>query len=59
MLTLLAEKIENKAKIEGKIEGKIETALNLIQDGMSIDKVVRYTGLDREKVEQLKIKNKV
>ena len=44
-----------KAKDEGKIEGKIEIARNMIADGESIEKIVRYTGLTKESIETLKV----
>ena len=44
-----------KAKDEGKIEGKIEIARNMKTDGEPIEKIVRYTGLTRERIENLKI----
>ena len=44
-----------KAKDEGKIEGKIEIARNMMADGEAIEKIVRYTGLTRERIENLKV----
>ena len=49
MITLLAEKIEKK----GKIEGKIEDAKVMLQDGFTIEQVMKYTGLSREDVIKL------
>ena len=51
---------EVKGKVEGKIEGKIEDALNMLADGLSIEKIVKYTGLTRAQIEKLATdKNKV
>lgn len=44
-----------KAKDEGKIEGKVETARNMIADGEPIEKIVRYTGLTKESIENLEV----
>jgi predicted transposase/invertase (TIGR01784 family) len=58
-------KLEGKAEgltegIEkGKLEEKNETALKMLDDGMSIDIVCKYTGLSKEQVKEImkKIKN--
>lgn len=44
-----------KARDEGKIEGKIETARNMIADGEPIEKIIRYTGLTKESIENLDV----
>ena len=48
-------KVEGRAegKAEGKIEGKIEIAKKMLLSGMDIDAVIKFTGLDRAKVEEL------
>jgi len=44
---------EIKGKIEGKIEEKIETASKMLEDGMSIENICKYTGLSEEQVKEL------
>ena len=41
--------------VEGKIERNIEIARNMIADGEPIEKIVRYTGLTKESIANLKI----
>jgi predicted transposase/invertase (TIGR01784 family) len=48
MLTELAERIERKGKREGKLEGKLEAARLMLSDGLSVEQVMKYTGLDME-----------
>jgi predicted transposase/invertase (TIGR01784 family) len=43
----------NEGKIEEKIEGKNETALKMLDDGISIENVGKYTGLSKEQIEEL------
>ena len=46
-----------EGRAEGRAEGidlqKIQTAKMMLEDGEAIDKIVRYTGLDRKQVEEL------
>ena len=44
-----------KAKDEGKIERNIEIARNMIADGEPIEKIIRYTGLTKENIENLQV----
>jgi predicted transposase/invertase (TIGR01784 family) len=48
-----------EGKLEGKIEGKIERnteiALEMIKNGESNDKIMKYTGLTDEEIERLRI----
>lgn len=44
-----------KAMEEGEFKGKIETARNMIADGEPIEKIIRYTGLTKEIIEDLKV----
>lgn len=39
-------------KAEGKIEGKIEAARRMLEDGLSVDKVMLYTGLTMKDLKQ-------
>ena len=43
-----------EAKVEGKIERNIEIAQNMIADGEPIEKIIRYTGLTKKSIENLK-----
>jgi len=53
-------KIEGKLEgmIEGKIGEKIETALKMLEDGLLVDVIEKYTGLPQEQIKQLKTRNK-
>jgi predicted transposase/invertase (TIGR01784 family) len=42
------------AKSEGKIEGKIEIAKGMLNDNMSIELIIKYTGLSEEEINNLK-----
>ncbi len=44
-----------EAKREATIERNIEIARNMIADGEPIEKIVRYTGLTKESIENLKV----
>ncbi len=46
------EKIEGK--IEGKIEREMEIAIEMLKANEPIDKIIRFTGLTQEQIEQLK-----
>lgn len=41
------------ARDEGKIEGKIEVAKNLLKNGVSIDVIIKSTGLTEEQIKNL------
>lgn len=43
-----------KGKAEGKAEGKKEVAIEMLQVGMQVDKVVKFTGLSVAEAEKLK-----
>ena len=49
----LEKKGEIKGKIKGKIEGKIEIARNMIQDKESIEKIIKWTGLNKADIEKI------
>ena len=53
-------KLEGKLEgmIEGKIGEKIETALKMLEDGLLVDVIEKYTGLPQEQIKQLKTRNK-
>ena len=38
---------------EGKLEGKKENALNMLKDGLPIEKVAKYSGLSIEQIKAL------
>ena len=43
------------ARREATIERNIEIARNMIADGEPIEKIVRYTGLTKESIENLRV----
>lgn len=43
-----------KGKAEGKLEGKLETARNMLDSGMPVVQILKFTGLSQEQVESLK-----
>lgn len=43
-----------EGKMEGKIEGKMEVAKNLLLSGVSIDVIVKSTGLSESEIKKLK-----
>ena len=45
------------AKKDGMIDGKLEAADEMLKDNMSIDKIIKYTGLTREQIENLQSVN--
>ena len=52
-----AEKKEVKPvekKEESKKEEKIESALKMLQDGLNVDMICKYTGLSVDEIEKLK-----
>ena len=44
----------NHARREGREEGRKETARNMMANGEPVDKIIRYTGLTREEIENQK-----
>ncbi len=42
-----------EGKLEGLLEGKLETARMMKNDGESIDKIKRYTGLSEEEINRI------
>ena len=42
------------AKREGIEEQQIKTAITMLADGMNVEQIVKYTGLTKEQIEQLK-----
>ena len=44
----------NAAKIEGRLEGLVEIALEMLSDGQSIDKIIKYTKLTEEQIKNLR-----
>ena len=41
---------EKRARAEGLAEGKLEVAKKMIENGMSIDDVVKFTGMSEEEI---------
>ena len=48
-----------KGNKEGKIEGKFELALELLKDGMSLEKVAKYSKLSLSMIKELAKQNKL
>ena len=48
-----------KGKEEGRTEGKLELALELLKDGMSLEKVAKYSKLSLSMIEKLAKQNKL
>ena len=44
---------------KGIEEGKLETARNLLSDGVSLEKVVKATGLSEEEINEFEVQNNV
>ena len=42
-----------EGKIEGKIERNVEIAQKMLEDGVSIENICKYTGLSEEQVKEL------
>jgi len=40
-------KYKSEGKIEGRLEGKLENARLMHADGLSIEQIMKYTGLSR------------
>ena len=45
----------HNARREAKQEEKFEIARNMISDGEPVEKIIRYTGLTKENIENLKV----
>ena len=43
-----------EGEIKGKIEGKIEVAKTLLTEGIPIELIIRYTGLSREEIDNIR-----
>ena len=53
------EKGRKEGKEEGRTEGKLEFALELLKDGMALDKVAKYSKLSLAMIEKLAKQNKL
>jgi predicted transposase YdaD len=55
---IIEAKIKGKIEgiLEGKIEGKIEIAVEMIEDGEPIEKIIKYSKLTEEEILELKKK---
>ncbi len=53
------EKARQEGKEEGKREEKIETAIKMLEDGIPITTITKYTGLTPEEIEALNRGNKI
>ncbi len=48
-----------KGREEGRKEGKLELALELLKDGMSLEKVAKYSKLSLSMIKELAKQNKL
>ena len=55
----LGEGIYEDGLMKGKQEGKIESALEMLKDGVDLDKVAKYTKLSLSIIQELVKKNKL
>jgi hypothetical protein len=46
------DKAELRGEQKGKLEGKMETARKMVEEGFSLDQIVRITGLTKEQVRE-------
>ena len=53
------EKGRKEGKEEGRTEGKLEFALELLKDGMSLEKVAKYSKLSLSMIQELAKQNKL
>ena len=44
---------KKEGKMEGKMEEKRETARQMLNDGVAIEKIVKYTGLTEKEIKAL------
>ena len=55
-MSTIADLIRKEAReegiIEGKLEGKLESARNMLLEGISLDKVMKITGLTLEELKK-------
>ena len=54
MIRCSAELAEQRGRAEGLAEGRAEVAKEMLADGMSLDKIAKYTGLSQEEIAALK-----
>ena len=48
------EWVRDTGRAEGRVEERFEIAENMVTDGESVEKIMRYTGLTRAEVEGLR-----
>jgi len=53
------EKGRKEGREEGRTEGKLEFALELLKDGMALDKVAKYSKLSLSMIQELAKQNKL
>lgn len=56
-MRLKQEEIEVRSKEAGILEANYKNALNMIQDDMSIDLIMKYTGLTEDEILEIKRNN--
>ncbi len=53
-MSSMFEEYMEKSRAEGVIEGKFEVIKGMVDDGISLDKALKYANLDRETYETYK-----
>ncbi len=48
-----------KGRMEGRMESQLEFALELLEDGVSFEKIAQYTKLSLSKIKELAKQNKL
>lgn len=54
MLMTIAEKLRNEGREIGKEEGKEKVALQMLLENEPVEKITRYTGLTKDRIEELR-----
>ena len=50
----IAEKLINEGMEKGKEEGREEVALQMLFENEPVERIARYTGLSRDRIEELR-----
>ncbi len=54
LLMTIAEKLRNEGKKEGKEEGLEKVALQMLFENEPVERIARYTGLSKDRIEELR-----
>ena len=55
----LGEGLYEDGKMEGRMESQVESALKMLKDGVSLEKIAQYTNLSLSKIKELAKQNKL